>query len=329
MVTPVTSNLYVTPGTLSASQDNLGGVSYMMRTLVVDYVHERVALGQFTGQTPQNTLTILGAWARWCFKENLTIEGLTKRDIVRYMVDAGGRQSSQGLRLSKIRTFLDWCVDNDYLPKNVARGIKLGKPREHEPRFLEPEEVTAVLTAVKARNPVRVAPEVIARDQCVVAFAVQMGMRRGELHSCNIEDINRADRIIGIRGKGHQGEISRRQAIPQEAWEMLVAYLTVAPAFQGPLFRSFISGQRLSIRAIGDQISDAMYRAGVKQGPHDGKSLHALRHSFAQHLIDGGADIRDVQAGMGHGEQRTTEIYLRRKKTAEQLRDVLEGRRYA
>ena len=110
---------------------------------------------------------------------------------------------------------------------------------------------------------------------------------------------------------------------------MLVAYLTVSPAFQGPLFRSFVSGQRLSIRAIGDQISDAMYRAGIKKGPNDGKSLHALRHSFAQHLIDNGTNVRDVQAGMGHEEQRTTEIYLRRKKAAEELRDVLEGRRYA
>src|SRR5690606_15689437 len=108
MVTPRPSDLYVTPGPLRfpvAYQEHPGGGSCMIRTLVTDYVRERVALGHFTGQTPQHTLILLGAWSRWCIKENLTLETLTKRDIVRYMVDTGGRQSSQRQRLSKIRSF--------------------------------------------------------------------------------------------------------------------------------------------------------------------------------------------------------------------------------
>lgn len=300
-----------------------------MVRLVAEYVRERVALGQLTGKSPQNTQTILGAWARWCAKNNLTVAAVTKRNIINYLVDAGGAASSQRVRLSQIRTFLEWCVNAELINRNPATGIKLGKLPEREPRFLEPDEVHVVFSAVQSRDPSRVSPEVVARDACIVAFAVQLGMRRGELHACDIEDIDRADRVIGIRGKGHQGAISRRVPIPAEAWDMLIAYLAVAPCFTGALFRSTISRQRLSERAIGAQIANAMYRAGVKTRAYDGKSLHALRHSFAQHLIDAGADIRDVQAGMGHGEQRTTEIYLRRRQSAEKLRGVIEGRRYA
>jgi integrase/recombinase XerC len=300
-----------------------------MQGLVGDYVSERVALGQLRGKSPQNAVTLLGGFARWCDHNELTVDTLTKRDVTRYLVEAGGAASSQRTRLSQIRTFLAWCVDNDLCVKNAAAGIKLGKLPEREPRFLEPEEVTAVFTAVRARDTVRVSAEVVARDACIVAFAVQLGMRRGEIHACNVEDLDRTNRVIGIRGKGHNGEISRRLGIPGEAWEMLIGYLSVAPCFQGALFRSTVSRARLSERAIGVQIANAMTRAGVKHAPYDGKSLHALRHSFAQHLIDAGVDIRDVQEGMGHGEQRTTEIYLRRRKTAEQLRNVIEGRRYA
>lgn len=300
-----------------------------MQRLVVDYVAERVALGQLRGKSPRNAETILGGFARWCDQNNLTVAALTKRDVTKYLVQAGGAASSQRVRLSQIRTFLEWCVSNELCARNVAAGIKLGKLPEREPRFLEPEEVTTVFGAVRGRDTARVSAEVVARDACIVAFAVQLGMRRGEIHACNVEDIDRSNRVIGIRGKGHDGNISRRLGIPREAWEMLMAYLTEAPCFQGALFRSTISRGRLSERAIGVQIANAMYRAGVKHAPYDGKSLHALRHSFAQHLIDAGVDIRDVQEGMGHGEQRTTEIYLRRRKTAEQLRNVIEGRRYA
>lgn len=297
-----------------------------MQRLVAEYVEERVALGKLTGRSPRTIRAVLSPWARELDERGITVEQITKRDITRYLAEKGGAHNTQRIRLSAIRTFLEWCVDNDLIDKNPARGIELGRPDDPEPRFFEPEDVTRIYKALS--HPKRANPIVVARNACAVAFAVQLGMRPIELHRCNIEDIDKAKRLIGIRGKGHRGEISRWEPITDEAWELMVKYLALAPAIAGPLFRSTRRhGGRLSEQELSIQISEAMLRAGVKGRPGDGKSFHALRHSFAQHLVDAGVPTRVVKESMGHRNETTTEIYLRRK-NAELLRPYLEGRRY-
>lgn len=296
-----------------------------VQKLVAEYVKERRTLGKLTGRSPRTVLGVLRPWAEWLDKQQKTITTITKRDVTAWLAETGGAHNTQRSRLSQIRTFLAWCVDNDLIDKNPARGIELGRPPEPEPRFFEPHEVTRLFKALPA--PKRQHPVVIARNACAVAFAVQMGLRHIELWRCDIEDIDKPTKMLSVRGKGYAGRVSRREPITEEAWELLIRYLAEAPAIAGPLFRSTQTGRRITEGELSTQISEAMYRAGIKERPGDGRSLHALRHSFAQHLIDGGADIRAVQEGMGHKTQATTEIYLRRK-NAESLRIVLEGRKY-
>lgn len=296
-----------------------------MQQLVAEYVEERIALGKLTGRSPRTVRGVLMPWAKWLDQREVSVEQITKRDVTRWLAEQGGQPNTQRSRLSQIRTFLEWCVDNGFIERNPARGIELGRPDEPEPRFFEPEEVTELYKALPA--PKRRHPVVIARNACAVAFAVQMGMRAIELHRCNIEDIDKSKRMIGIRGKGYRGNISRHEPLTEEAWDLMIRYLSMAPAFSGPLFRSIRTGTRLTEGELSVQISEALYRAGIKKKPYDGKSLHALRHSFAQHLVDAGVPTRVVQEGMGHRREATTEIYLRRK-NAERLRPFLEGRRY-
>lgn len=290
--------------------------------LVREYVAERTALGRLTGRSPQTVLSVLANFAEHV---EVSVADITKRDVTRWLASLGGKTNTQRQRLSQVRSFLEWCVDGELIAKNPARTIELARPENAQPRFLEAEQVGELYKALP--SPKRTHRVVVLRNELIVAFAVQMGLRRIEMHRMNVEDIDKAQRTVAIRGKGHRGEVSRWTTITDEAWAALCAYLDAAPAIAGPLFRSSINPKRLDIGEMTVAISDAMRRAGIKRHSGDGKSLHALRHTFAQHLTDAGVDIRDVQYGMGHASSATTEIYTRRSR-ADGLRTTIEGRSY-
>jgi integrase/recombinase XerC len=250
---------------------------------------------------------------------------VTRLDLVTFATRNGpgeAKATTKRQRLGVLRPFFEWLVENDIIDRNPIRAVRSPALPDPEPRFLTHGEVQRLVAVVT--NP---------RDLLLVLIATHIGLRRKELHELDIEDIDRVDRTLGARGKGYRGEVSRRLPIPTEVWEHLEPFLDGLGATEGPVFRSESArvsptGPRLSVRWISSTVSKAMLRAGIKTAMGDGKSAHALRHTMAQHLVDAGADIRKVQAVMGHRQVRTTEGYARRKLAPEELRPVVEGRQY-
>jgi site-specific recombinase XerD len=129
-----------------------------------------------------------------------------------------------------------------------------------------------------------------------------------------------------VRGKGNR---ERWLPISDETLAALHEYIAEAPGSAGPLLRSVTHpGRGITSSYVGVLISKGMLASGIKSHGYDGKSAHALRHTMAGAMIDDGADVRDVQAALGHSNRSTVHVYLRRRVAAGRLREVMGQRSY-
>lgn len=283
---------------------------------VTMYVNERQGLGHICDTTAAGALAVLGQMARNLPErpEEVTV-GHLRTWLVSTDRDTPVAQRTVALRTVRARHFFEWLVDMEVLAQSPARKLEAPKVRSGEPRFFEVDEVRRLCEV--ARTP---------RDLAMVLVMVQMGLRRVEVHRALVSDLRLDDATMGLRGKGYRGEVSRRVPIPAEAHGALSAWMRFRPRVGDVLFCTN-KGTPLQLTWISRKCSDMMREAGIKQRSGDGKSAHALRHTFAQHLVDGDVPLRVVQQALGHASVTTTEQYARR--TVEVLAEALEGRSYA
>jgi integrase len=162
------------------------------------------------------------------------------------------------------------------------------------------------------------------RGQLIVMLMVQMGLRCCEVAGLQRGDVDRGAGLVRVIGKGGHERIV---PIPAEADGILADYLAEAVGSAGPLIRSKLHPQRgLAADTIGGLVVDYMKAAGIKTGPRDGVSAHALRHTAATDMLRAGAHIRDVQQVLGHAHLATTEVYM--PLVVRSLADAMEGRHY-
>lgn len=295
--------------TTSGHHSTIGG---QMKAWIAMFLSEKQTTGDLSATTATSYATILNRFAESTTKR---LDEIDRTDITEHLMALGGRPGTQNWRISVFKSFFGWCVATGILTRSPVATLRTRQQVGRTPRFLEREQVGPVIAMLSPR------------DQLIVELGVQVGLRRREVWALDVEDINWADEVIAIRGKGGRGEVTRVVPITRTLRSALAAYLAESPTFTGPVIRN-LAGQRISKTTISKIVSDAMMRAGVKTGPWDGKSMHALRHTCFQHLADDGKDIRDIQALAGHSSVVVTEIYLRRKVAADRLRSLTEGRDY-
>lgn len=282
-----------------------------LESLVEEYVAERLATGHISTVTADSLQRGLIGMAR---SMNCPPADVTLNKAIRWLKDMNAAPRTVALRTNMAKRFFGWLVENDTIARNPL--AKLEPPRVHagEPRFLEVDEVRALLQV--AQRP---------RDRAIILCMVQMGMRRVEINRARITDLDWADQTLAIRGKNYRGEVSRCLPIPDEAAQALKAWCVLRNKQSEWLFCTRTGGQ-YDLNDISRMVTTMLRRANVKRSSGDHISAHSLRHSFAQHLVDADVPIRTVQAALGHKSVQTTEIYLRRK--VEVMRDALEGRQY-
>lgn len=213
-------------------------------------------------------------------------------------------------RFSAVKQFCHWLILKGYLQVDPTLYVK--SPRQ-------PRAVPRGLPADAVRGLVRTLPD--TRAVLIVVWMVQLGLRAVELTRLEVGDIDSDARSVRIVGKGGY---QRLLPITDEAWAVLVAYLVEHPAHAGALIRSFPEPWKgLQPATVVRLVSGWMRDAGVEG------TGHALRHSTATHLLRGDrpADVRDVQAVLGHQSLTSTSVYLPHSDLP-RLREVLEGRRY-
>ena len=211
----------------------------------------------------------------------------------------GDTNRSLARRLSSLRSFLGWCVEEGILPSNPAALMSAPKIPSLLPEVLSREEVLAMLGA----------PDQTAklgrRDRTMLELLYAAGMRVSELIGLRPLDLDLQRGVVRIVGKGNK---ERHFPLHDEAVSSAAAYLNnTRPLFcpiQDYVFLNR-SGKGLTRQAVWKLIKRYALAAGIRKNI----SPHTFRHSFATHLLEGGADLRSVQLLLGHADLNATELY--------------------
>ncbi len=232
------------------------------------------------------------------------LAGLTRELVRRYLSELtalGYVRASIARRVFELRAFGDYLVQQQVWEENLFRRIEAPRLSQRLPHYLTYEEVLRLLAVPTAETPQGL------RDRAILETLYASGVRVSELSALNLADVRLATGDMRVIGKGNK---ERWVLLGDPACHALRAYLDRGrPALAGrrPSPALFLnrSGGRLSVRSI----STIVREAGLAAGIGFEVTPHVLRHTFATHLLDGGADLRTVQELLGHSAIGTTQIY--------------------
>ena len=223
------------------------------------------------------------------------------RAYLAWLQEIGYVRSSVSRKLSALRTLFKWLnrmgiVERDPLP---ARGAF--KLDSRLPRFLSENEAAKLVSAPDGTSDKSV------RDKALLELVYATGLRVSEVSGLNLDSINLNTRELMVTGKGSKDRVV---LMGQPAADAIRIYLSEVRNKVGPVAPEdalFVNryGGRLSDRSIQKVVREYAARAGIAGNVH----THTLRHSFATHMLDGGADLRSVQELLGHANPATTQIY--------------------
>ena len=223
------------------------------------------------------------------FAGQLREEGIQARSVARIL---------SGVRSFYIFLTLEKEVEQD--PTELLESPQIGK---HLPEVLSVEEIDSIINVIDVSKPEGI------RDRAIIEVLYGCGLRISELCNLRISQLYLEDKYIRVKGKG-----SKERLVPIEGvaidrvreWLVTRMGYKVKPSEEDYVFVSLTRGSRLSRISLFVYIKDYAERAGIKKNI----SPHTFRHSFATHLLEGGANLRAIQMMLGHEDISTTEIYM-------------------
>jgi integrase/recombinase XerC len=206
-------------------------------------------------------------------------------------------------KLGTLRSFYKFLVKRNRLSSNPLTAVRTPKQEKKLPRFLEYEEVKTLLETPPADNWLG------ARDRAILETLYSTGIRVSELVALNMDDIDFLGEIIHVRGKGKKERIA---PISSSALQVIQHYMEFrnkraqsSSNFDSKVLFVNKHGRRLSTRSVRRKMDKYLKMAGLDPAI----SPHTLRHSFATHMLNNGADLRSVQELLGHQSLSTTQVY--------------------
>jgi site-specific recombinase XerD len=243
----------------------------------------------------------LGQLAEWASGRELEPRALTHRELRHFagvVSERGAMKSTVARKLAAIRTFYRQLVERGELEANPAELVSSPKKDSYLPKVLKPAEVAELLERIPGSTPLDL------RDRALLELAYAAGLRAEELVDLDVRSLDADAEEVRVEGKG-----GRTRVVPvgEHAWKALDRYLargrTVLNAGVSEALFLSKSGRRLSTSDVRRRLRLQSRRAGI--------SPHTLRHSFATHLLEGGADLRAIQELLGHSSISTTQTYTR------------------
>ena len=234
--------------------------------------------------------------------EAAAISTLDLRGYVAAMHEAGYAKSSIARRMASLRSFFRFAQREGHVAANPAKPLRNPRPERVLPHCLTTDEIQRLLEAPSSRRPLGL------RDRAILETMYSAGMRVGELVALRDQDLDLESGLARVRGKGRKERLSHLGSYAIKAlrqW-LSVRQLAAPDAAGGgaPVFTNRF-GRRLTTRSVGRMLEKLLAETGLDQRT----TPHTLRHSFATHLLDRGADIRSVQELLGHKSLVTTQIY--------------------
>ena len=224
------------------------------------------------------------------------------RSYVAYLHECGYAQATVARRLACLRSFFRYCQREGLCDSNPAKPLRTPRAGNKLPHFLTTDEVGRLLSA-----PLSTKDDGL-RDRAILETMYSAGLRVAEVVGLDLQDYDRPSGILRIRGKGRKERIAPVGSYATKALERWLSVRrpdsSAKDTDQAAVFLNRF-GRRLTTRSIGRMLEKHIVTAGLSQQT----SPHTLRHSFATHLLDGGADLRSVQELLGHKSLTTTQIY--------------------
>jgi len=229
----------------------------------------------------------------------------TREEFRAYLFDLmkqGMKRSTIRLRFAALRSFYKYLVLRRGLEKSPVAEIQMPKLERNLPVVLSIKQMEELLEMpLKSEAPTKGPSWLKFRDVAILELFYSSGLRISELLAIDVKHVDFVDQVVKVIGKGRK---ERMVPIGGTAIRAIQKYRQEAAVTNGALFRS-VRGTRITQQAV-----DLMLKKYLKMsGIHFGVSPHKLRHSFATHMLDAGADLRSVQELLGHASLSTTQIY--------------------
>jgi len=268
----------------------------------------------------------VGQFARWAIRHGLAPDGVGPKDVRRYVAQLserspegpGAAPSTSARKLAALRALFASQREHGRIAQNPADLVSTPRRGSHLPRVLSAREAGALLDAIPASSALEL------RDRAIFELAYSCGLRAEELVSLCGADVDYDGEQLRVEGKGRK---TRFVPVGEPAMAAVRAYLERARPALAAQAPTDASGERRGACSL-DQL-DALFLSKTgrplgtgdvrrrlrtwtaRVGVGEGASPHALRHSYATHLLDGGADLRSIQELLGHASVSSTQIYTR------------------
>lgn len=234
-------------------------------------------------------------------KEEKKIEDADIATINAYVSTLYGKNSPSSVerKVSAIRSFFSYLVRKGIATQNPAKLVRTPKKEKRLPVFLSVDEVFNLVDVKDSgENPLRV------RDRAILELLYSSGLRASELAGATLADLSVGEAVIRVRGKGNKERIV---PVGSKALSALGEYLDIRGKLKPASDRIFLNsrGGGITTRSLARIIK----KYGLVSGISKNVSPHVLRHSFATHLLAGGADLRAIQEMLGHASLSTTQKY--------------------
>lgn len=230
------------------------------------------------------------------------ISPLDLREYVAALHEAGYAKSSVARRLASLRSFFKFAQREGLAQENPAKPLRNPRPDRKLPHFLTSDEITRLLESPPANDPMGL------RDRAILETIYSAGLRVGELVAINEGHLDLVGGLVRVQGKGRRERLSPVGSFAIKAIRRWLEVRRLSPreptGAESPVFVNRF-GRRLTTRSVARMLEKYLQLTGLDQRT----SPHTLRHSFATHLLDRGADIRAVQELLGHKSLVTTQIY--------------------
>lgn len=253
----------------------------------------------------------------------LAADAMVIRGFLAHLDGFGYSAATTARKIATLRSFYKWMCKREFIESNPMLLIRTPKQAKRLPKAISVEHVEKLLNAPENRETLG------ARDRAILETLYSTGVRVSELVDLNRNDLELSTQTLHVRGKGKKERIVPLGSHALAAIRHYLTLLEPDPRFKAVRDQSMVNpavplfinknGGRLSSRSVRRKLDKYLTQAGLDPSI----SPHTLRHSFATHLLDNGADLRSVQELLGHQSLSTTQIYTHL--SSMRLRSAYEG----
>jgi tyrosine recombinase XerC len=223
------------------------------------------------------------------------------RGYLAWLLEIGYERPSMARKLTALRAFYRFLSERGDVTRNQTGAVNAPKQQNRLPIVVSQDEVERLLATPDTTRPAGI------RDRALLETLYASGLRVSEMQALDMKDINRNTREVRVVGKGSKPRVTLlgRSAVSWLTTYISEVRLSWAKSRSGDALFLNQYGARLSVRSIQQIVKRYALKAGLDADFH----THTLRHSFATHMLDGGADLRVVQELLGHASPSTTQVY--------------------